>query len=45
MALRDALTEAGAEVEFVLTDDAGHTMGIEGYKSGVDFLLAQFPDR
>ena len=45
MALRDALKEAGAKVEFVLTDDAGHTMGIEGYKSGVDFLLAQFPDR
>lgn len=42
VALRNALKEVGAEVECILTDDAGHTMGVGGYKRGADFLLCQF---
>lgn len=40
--LRKALDRAGVAVELLLTDDAGHTLGLAGYERGADFMLAQF---
>ncbi|HCL30559.1 MAG TPA: hypothetical protein DIC52_19285 [Candidatus Latescibacteria bacterium] len=37
--LRDALDAAGVDVEFLLTDDPGHSLGAQGYKRGAALLL------
>jgi len=37
--LHEILTAAGTEVEFALTDDPGHHMGMAGYERGAVWLL------
>ena len=37
--LHEILTAAGTEVEFALTDDPGHHMGMAGYERGAAWLL------
>ena len=38
-ALHEILAAAGTEVEFALTDDPGHQMGMAGYERGAAWLL------